>query len=175
MGKEDPGHTVFINAKTMEQVCGFSSWLPADEVAEIHDSLVKYYNNAYNSYEYNAVAGGVFKNAIERLRTTIAPRRKVDTHDTIIKGEYGLYMSPVLKKMILGILRQNIEKRQVIIHDINAINEMLTMMWLAGEDMPRVPEKLHDDKIMAWAGVVYLQKFAPKVEHVMRSYDYRRD
>jgi hypothetical protein len=49
------------------------------------------------------------------------------------------------------------------------------MMWLAGEEMPRVPEKLHDDKIMAWAGVVYLEKFAPKVEHTMRSFDYRRD
>jgi hypothetical protein len=176
MGREDPSHTVFINARTKEQVCCCSFWLPADEVAMIHDSLVHYYNKAYNSYEYNAYAGGVFKNTIQQLATpNQAPRRRPNTNDDIIANEYGVYMSPQMKKKMLGILRQNIEKKLIIIHDIATIDEMMTMMWLAGEEMPRVPEKLHDDKIMAWAGVVYLEKFAPKVEHTMRSFDYRRD
>ncbi len=173
MGKDDPSHIIVIKSTTEEEVCNFHGNMPADEVAGIHDSIVRYYNDAFNSFEYNAYAGGVFKSAIERLGTPrVMPTRTPD--DKIKEGSVGIWISNQYKKKLLGHMATKIYNKEVIVHDAETIDEFNTMMWITGEDMPRVPEKLHDDRIMAWAGVLEINRWVPSgsygvVSHVIQS------
>ena len=173
MGKDDPSHIVVIRSNTEEEVCNFHVSLPADEVAGVHDKIARYYNEAFNSFEYNAYAGGVFKSAIERLGTpNVMPTRTPD--GKIKEDSVGIYITNQHKKQLLGHLRTKIFNKEIIIHDAETIDEFNTMMWIAGEDMPRVPEKLHDDRIMAWAGVLEINRWVPSgsygvVSHAIQS------
>ena len=152
MGREDPFHTHILLSRTKEEVCNAHGMFPADEVAVIHDYLCRKYNNARNSYELNAIAGGVFKAAIDKLGTPNRVPKKNSKGE--ITGGYGDYMTNPLKKDRLGKLRSSIFNREPIIHDASTIDELNTMIWEEGEDMPEVPGKMHDDRIMALAGAI---------------------
>ena len=173
MGKDDPSHIICIKSSTEEEVCNFHAKLPADEVAGIHDSIQKYYNEAWNSFEYNSLSGGVFKSAIERLGTTrLMPTRTPD--GKIKEGSVGIYITNIHKKQLLGHMKTKIFNKEIVIHDQETIDEFNTMMWIESEDMPRVPEKLHDDRIMAWAGVLEINRWVPSgsygvVSHTIQS------
>jgi hypothetical protein len=161
MGKEDPSHIVVGDLATKEEVANCHAWLPSDEVALIHHTLVTHYNNAYNSYEYNGYTGGRFQAAIDALNTPHqALARTVDRKEK--KDKHGYWMSMPMKKQLLGQLRESIFNLEPIIHDAETIDELNLMIWEDGEDMPHVPDKEHDDRITAWCGLTDLFRRVPK-------------
>ena len=174
MGKEDPFHMVFLEVGTKEEVCNAHGWLPADEVAVIFDNLVRYFNNARNSYEYNTLAGGVFKSAIAVLMT---PNQEITRmpDGKLKQGQHGYYISNPLKKQLLGNLRQSVFRREVVIHDAETIDEFSMLIWEEGEDIPEVPDKEHDDRIMCWMGAVDLLNRLPKSSPKLQTFEGRGD
>ena len=159
-GVDDPFHTVGIDAQTYEGVCEASGKVRADECAKIHDELVRAYNNAYNTFEYNASPGGKFSESIKALETPgLAPRRDLQTGH-IIKDKMGMAMSPSYKKIILDGLEEAVRKRLITVHSKYTIQQFKSMI-IPEDGVPQVPRGLHDDAIMAWAGVWHLRKFAP--------------
>lgn len=172
MGKEDPFCTTVLRAKTLEKVCEAHGMLPADEVAVVHDEISRYYNEARHSYENNAIAGGVFRNAISKLDTPNKDPKR-DNKGKPVKGEFGVYMTNPLKKDFLGKLRNAIFNKEIIIHDAETINELNLMIWEDGSDMPLVPSRQHDDRIMSLAGAYWLHQFveSSKTTVYNRRYD----
>lgn len=157
-GIEDPFATVVIDSQTWEGVASASGWKPAKEAARIHDSLVRYYNNAYNSGEVNAAAGGTFIDTLRELETpNIAPRRSAE--GKVVTGKMGWYTTNPLRDRALHDYKSAVHANLVTIHDRDAINEHRSFIQPEGDDKPRASGGAHDDWIMAWAGVWFLKKF----------------
>jgi hypothetical protein len=174
MGKGDPSHIVVGDIETREEMANCHALLPADEVALIHHTLVEHYFKAYNSYEINGYTGGRFQDAIDALNTpNQALSRTIDKKEKL--GQYGYLMTVPFKKQLLGQLRESIFNLELIIHDAEAIDELSMMIWDGGEDMPRVPDKEHDDRIMAWIGLNDLLKRIPRGTAKITSYYPSKD
>lgn len=158
MGKDDPSHIVVIRSSTQEEVCNVNVKLPADEVATIFDEINRYYNNAFNSYESNAIAGGTFKTTLNKLDTPNQMTTR-NADGKLMEGQHGLYMTNPLKKAVLGHMRTELFNLSFTVHDAPTIDEFGILLWEEGEDMPEVPGRAHDDRIMAWAGVLFMNKY----------------
>ena len=161
MGKEDPSHIVIANAYTLEECANYHAMKPGGEVAAIFDSLVRWYNNARNSYEDNAMAGQAFREVVERLNTPMQETRRQPDGKLVSDNKKGYYMTHPLKREMLGKLANLIYGRKPIIHDMATIDELHIMIWEDGDDVPAVPSRMHDDRIMAWAGIGWLYKYRP--------------
>ncbi len=172
-GIEDPFASVVIDWQTGEQVAGAGAKITAKDVAVIHDSLVRYYNNAFNTGETNAQAGGAFIDAIKDLNTpNLAPRRSPD--GKIIPGKIGWYTTEPLKDRMLNDYREGIRKRLVIVHDKEALSQHRQFVQPEGETKPRSVHGTHDDWIMAFAGAYYLKRlFVPQDAYKITSVKYR--
>ena len=158
-GKEDPFHTIVMKASTGEYVTEAHGKIPADQCAKIHDELVKAYNNASNSFEINASAGGKFSETIKALDTpNVQPTRKVD--GTIVKDAFGLYTTPQHKRNMLWNYEERIRKREACIHDKDTIVEMRGFIIPEGGE-PQATSGLHDDRVRAGAGVWWVYKYMP--------------
>ncbi len=160
MGKEDP-HAVIVRDTNGDWVAISHGWFPADEVAMVYDALVKYYNNAWNSYEANAQAGGVFKAKIDDMHT---PNQcpTIDNNGILKKGQTGQWASQraVINKR-LGLLEENIRLGVDRIYDKEAIEELGNFIVPEGKD-PQHPEGGHDDIISAAAGVTLISRYVKK-------------
>ena len=171
-GDEDPFHTVVLKPRTGVGVCEATGWLRAEECAKVHDELVRYFNNAHNSYEINAQAGGTFGATLNNLSTpNQAVRRKAEGE--IIKDKLGQYISPQLKKSIISDLELPIRRRLLVSHHRETIQQMQNLIKFPGEDIPRVPTGMHDDTIMAWAGAWRLQKYMVFGTMKIQSFSYK--
>jgi len=171
-GSEDPFHIVVMNTRTGEGVCEATGLLRAEEVASVHDELVRYYNNAFNTFEINAQGGGSVSTTLKNLKTPKqAPRYKPE--GGIIPDRDGQYMTEPLKLKILEGLEIPIRKRLIISHRRETIEQLKNLVRIAGEKMPRVPKGRHDDAIMAWAGVWWLQKYMPVGTVHIKSFRYK--
>jgi hypothetical protein len=164
-GSEDPFHTVVCEVVTKEEVANAHGWFSADEVALIHDTLARHYN-AYNSYYRTGYSGARFQSALDNLHT---PRQMYSrgTDGKEQEGHYGYWESMQLKGQLFGTLREGIFQMEYVIHDMETLEEMAMMFWSEtpnklGERRPIVPDKEHDDRITAFAGVVDLVKRSPK-------------
>ena len=164
-GITDPFHTVVMDWKTGEGVAEASGMLPADQCAKIHDELVKVYNNAFNSFEVGpAQAGGAFEETIKLLGTpNICFRVKPDK--TLDRTKKAWWTSAGMKKTMLWSLEEAVRDRRLRTHNREAINQFQSFFIPEGED-PQVPSGMHDDAIMAWAGVWQIQKYAPFEQRV---------
>jgi hypothetical protein len=167
MGKEDPFHLVICEISTKEEVACAHGWLPTDEVASIHDTLARHYNNAWNSYYRTGYSGGRFQSALDNLYTPNQMNSR-STDGKTKEGQYGYWESQQMKKQMIGNLRDCIFNLEYIIHDAETLDEFNMMFWLEGEDMPKVPDKEHDDRITAWSGLADIVKRIPsgKIEMV---------
>ncbi len=156
-GVDDPFHTVVMHARTYEGVCEAYGKITADRCAEIHDSLVRGYNNAFNSYEVNANAGGKFAESIKNLETpSQAPRWDIQT-GKVIPDKQGWWTSPQSKKIMLYGLEEAIRSHNIISHDRDTIQQFQAFIVPEGE-LPQKMRGCFDDAIMAWAGVWQLSK-----------------
>jgi len=159
-GKEDPHATIVIDAVSGEQMAESHGKVTADICAQIHHDLVCEYNNALNSYEMNARAGGLFSAKVAELNTPnqskfVKPDGSLDDKKT------GWWTGKALKdKMVWG-LEEAIRNYQVRIHSIECINELLQFIIPEGKD-PQATPGAHDDYVIAWGGVQQIRKYTPR-------------
>ena len=158
-GIEDPFVTVVMDAVTGEGVCTATGKLHAQEVGRIHDMLVRAYNNAYNTGEVNAQAGGSFIDTLVALETpNRAPRRSPD--GKIVLGKVGWQTNQPLRDKALHELAEAVRTQQITVHDKEAIEEFRHFIR---NDVGKLVAmgKEHDDWVMAWAGANYIRRFRP--------------
>jgi len=175
-GKDDPFVTIVLDPNTGECVCTATGKRPADDVARIHDYLTRAYNNAYNSGEVNAYAGGKFQQTVNELETpNQAPRRtpegkiKTEKGGTYIRG---WYTTPQHRDLMLDGLEEATRRRLITVHDREAINELRAFMRPEGEKA-RASQGEHDDWVMCMALAWQLQKYIPKGTFKITSTKYR--
>lgn len=170
-GIEDPFVTIVMDWRTGEAVATATAKIPSEDCARVHDSLVRTYNNAYNSFEVNASAGGSFGQVIRELGTpNIAPRRNHD--GKVMLGKDGWYTTPQMRDTMIRDLQQAIRKRLIICHDREAINEFRTFIQPPGMK-PQPTEGAHDDWVMCWAGVWTISRYIPMGDYRVVSSKYK--
>jgi hypothetical protein len=158
-GIEDPFVTLVMDYVTGEIVCSATGMEKADRVAEIHDYLVREYNEATNSFEYTGSVGGVFAKTIENLATPHqAPRRKPD--GSIDPDKRGQWVSGDHKLKIMGDLAFAIAKRQIVCHD-KELMQQAKMVQRDGEKIAMDKNQTFD-WVMCAAGLWQLHKYTPQ-------------
>ncbi len=170
-GIEDPFVTIVMDAVTGEWVCTATGKLPAQEVGRIHDQLVRAYNNAYNTGEVNAQAGGSFIDTLTGCDTpNIAPRRTAQ--GKIIPGKRGWLTVPVMRDLVLHDYAEAVRLHLITIHDRDAIEEH--RHFIRDDDGKlRASGGTHDDWVMAAAGAWQIRKYAPLVGYTITSTTYQ--
>ena len=164
-GIVDPFASVVVDDATGEWVAVAHGKLKADQAGKVHDSLVRYYNDAYNSGEGNASSGGKFTQTLEQLKTpNIALRR--DTRGNLIKDKGGVPIkgwvtTPEHRKMMLNDYEEAVRQRTITIHYRPAIDEL---RYFIRDDSGKLRASTgHDDFVMAGAGANAIRKYAPTV------------
>lgn len=170
-GVENPFVTGVGDYITGEIVCSATGMEKVDRAAEIHDYLIREYNNATNSFEYTGSAGGVFAKTLENLKTpNLAPRRKPD--GKIDSGKRGQWVSGDHKLKILGDLAFGIAKRQIVCHDREFMQQ--AKLVTRDGDKPVTDKNISFDWVMMMAGLWQLQKYMPVTEGELKCYPYAR-
>ncbi len=169
-GKDDPHAIVVRDNNSKEWVAISHGKTTADQCALIHDELVRYYNNAWNSNELNASPGGKVDEKLKELGT---PNRCpfIDTNGTLKPGKYGWWTAKKLRDNMLYGLEENIRLGQDIIYSEDAIKELSQFFVPEGED-PQHPRGGHDDIIIAGGGVIQIAKYMPVGAGQVKSYSY---
>lgn len=159
-GVEDPFHTVVIDARTWEGVAEAEGMIKADQCAIIHDQLCRFYNNAYNTWEANAYAGGDFTAKIKELNTPNQAGRRDPNTGKLLNDKMGWWTTHTLKQTMMVSLEEAIRKRLIICHNKTSINQFQHFFVPEGDE-PQMPKGMHDDALMAWGGVWQLRKYQP--------------
>lgn len=158
LGSEDPFVTRVKDCATGERVASASAVIKVDYGAQIHDYLVRAYNKAWNSFEYNGSAGGEFSSILKDLNTpNIALRR--DHEGKIRENRKGLQITPQLKKVMMERLAFLVGKRQIINHDKEFISQARRV--LRDGDLPLMDKHQSFDWVMADAGLEWVDKHLP--------------
>jgi len=173
-GKDDPHATGVMHPRTGEIVALSHGKIPADECAQIHDSLVRFYNNAFNTFEINAMAGGKMAETIKKLET---PRCFGFRKGELKSGEEGWWTggwsgTSVRRDMIYR-LEEAIRKRLIILHDREAIEELRGFIVPEG-GIPQASRGLHDDYIMMLGGLWMMRKVIPQGSGSGYSFKYKQ-
>ncbi|GAI04378.1 unnamed protein product, partial [marine sediment metagenome] len=151
-GKEDPHASIVMDWATGEEMAESHGKIPADQCAEIHDALARFYNNAFNDFERNANPGGKFGETIKNLET---PNRHYQD-----KKKEGWWTGEPQRKVMIWGLEEAIRHLSIRPHSRESINEFKQFIQPAGEK-PQALADGHDDYIMAWAGVWQIRKAMP--------------
>lgn len=172
-GSEDPFATIVVDTQTWETVADAHAKFPVDMCARIHDSLVRSYNNAYNSYEKNAWAGGKFEEHLINMETpNQSPFIKPD--GTTDDKKNGIWASPQMKRKMLAGLEEAVRSRLLRIHNKEAYNQFANFIIPVNKDgtsgEPMISKGMHDDFLSAYAGVWELVKYAPIMAGEVKSY-----
>lgn len=173
-GKDDPHASIVIDGVTCEEVAESHGKVTADINAQIHDDLVRLYNDAYNSYELNARAGGIFSAKIKDLDTpNQAPFLKTDgTFDTKNPDKKGWWTSETLKGKFIWGLEEAVRLVQIRIHCKECKEEFEKFIIPEG-DKPQPTRGAHDDYSDAWGRVLELRKHMPTGKMTATSYRIR--
>jgi len=171
-GVDDPFHTVVMHSKTYEGVCEASGKVTADKGAQIHDVLVRKYNDAYNTFEANSFVGGKFSESIKNLKTPSQASRRDSLTGKIIEDKHGWWTSEQTRAMMLSGLEEAIRTRSIISHNRETIGQFQSFIVPEGKK-PQMTKGTHDDAVMAWAGVWQLRKFMPIGSVGMGTVKYR--
>lgn len=173
-GKDDPHAIVVMDTQSGDGVAESNGKTTADICGRIHDELVRFYNNAYNTNEVNASPGGKCDDTIRDLQTpNRAPFMTPDGKPMLDKDglvrKYGWWTSPQLKRKMLWGFEEAVRTRMVRIHTKYTLTEFRNFIVPVGDD-PQAKRGWHDDTIMAWAGVWQLSKSAPMLHGEVKSY-----
>ena len=169
-GVQDPFVTGVSDFITGEVVCSATGMERVDRVAKIHDYLVREYNDALNSFEYNQSVGGVFAKTLENLETpNQAPRRKPD--GKIDPDKRGQWVSGQHKDAILGDLAFGIAKMQIVCHDREFMQQ--AKLVTRENDKPVTSKKMTFDWVMMMAGLWQLSKYTPNEGMEVFSFKYK--
>lgn len=169
-GKEDP-HAIIVMDAQGEEVASSHGYIPADQCAMVHDSLTRLYN-AFNTYELNSRAGGIFTEKLKGLET---PNQMpfIDPDGKYHIEKKGWWTGSKNKNTMLWGLEEAVRLRQVIPHRRECLDEFSRFMKPEGEE-PQAPKGGHDDFIIAWGGVWQLRKYIPAQVGEVKSYHYKR-
>ena len=172
-GKEDPHASIVMDSVTSECVASSHGKLPADQVAVVHDSLVRLYNNALNTYELNARAGGMFSEKMKALNT---PNQCDYLGSNLLlepKRGKGWYTFPKINQdTFLPLLEESVRMGQIMMYDIDCIDEF-NQYFVPEGGVARHPEGGHDDYINAWARALFLRRFIRKEASQPFSFKYK--
>jgi len=158
-GADDPFVTGVMDYVTGEVVCSATGKVKVGFVASIHDYLSRKYNNATNSYEYNAV-GMAFAKCIDDLNTpNQAARRKTDGKADETKR--GQFVSERHKQLMFADLAIATVNRQYIIHDREFVQQA-KLVTRDDNGFPETKRKFSFDWVMMMNGLWQLQKHSPK-------------
>ena len=171
-GVDDPMHSVFMHSKTYEGVCEVSGKVKADKGALIHDTLVRCYNEAYNTFEANSYAGAKFGETIKNLKTPNQASRRDIVTGKIIPDKEGWYTTGQFKDMVLNGLEEAIRTKQFITHSRETIEQFKSIIKPEGEKPRTASKRGHDDAVMAWANVLQLKKYLPNKTPEFHSFKY---
>ena len=171
-GKEDPHATIVMDAVTGEGVAESHGKLTADKVAQVHDALARYYNNALNTYELNARAGGIMSEKLKDLDTPnqcpfLESDGKLNT-----KGKKGWWTSGKSNEKFLYPLEEAVRLGVIVIHSKDCLDELGQYFIKEGGE-PQHPDGGHDDYISAWARTFYMRRFVQKENAGSFSFKYR--
>ncbi len=171
-GIEDPFVTIVMDTATGEWVCTATGMTSAHRAAQIHHTLVMAYNQAYNTGEVNAQAGGSFLDTLIALETpNIAPRRSAE--GKIIMGKMGWWTGGPLRDKSLTDLQEAIRKQLITVHDREAINEFQNFV-IDDTGKPRAAgSRAHDDWVISAAGVWQIARYAPTGRYEIVSSKYK--
>jgi hypothetical protein len=160
-GVGDPFVTVIMDFVTGEVVCSATGKERVGVVAKLHDSLVRVYNNATNSYESNSV-GIAFADRLDEMQTpNQAPRYKAN--GIIDYDLHGQHVSGQTKEQILGDLAAAVSHRKFVIHDREFMQQAkLVTRNKSDRSKPDTDKKLPFDWVMAMAGLWNLQRHVPR-------------
>jgi len=156
-GKEDPHAIIVIDHQTGEEVAESHGKTTADLCAQIHDELVRLYNKAFNSYELNARAGGIFSVKIKELDTPnqcafLKADGKLDDKKT------GWWTSKTQWNTVIWGLEEAVRLRQFVPYSKELLDEFNQFMVPEGED-PQKPRGGSDDYIDAASRAWHLRKY----------------
>ena len=157
-GSEDPFHIVVMKARTGVGVAEAYGKIPAEDCAKLHHDLVMAYGKAFNSYEINSFAGGKFQATIDMFKTPNQDHRR-NNEGKPIPDKYGWWTSPTSKRSMMFGLEEAIRKHLITSFNRDTINQFKNCIWK--DSKITMVSGLHDDAILAWAGVWAIRKFAP--------------
>ena len=163
----DPFAVVVMDASSGEWVAVADGTMRADDVAVIHDYLVRYYNDASNAWEDNGRAGGRFGKTIDELNTpSQAPRRDPRGEVVEIKEEvvYGWWLSSEHRRIMLDEYETIVRHNDVVIHYRPAIEQFRS--FTRDKTGKLRASTGHDDFVMAGAGVNLLRKYHPLPDEI---------
>ncbi len=170
-GIEDPFVTVAMDVVTGELVCTATGRVSAHRSAQIHDVVVRAYNDAYNTGEVNSQAGGSFRDTLLSLETpNIAVRR--DAEGKVQPGKIGWATTAPLRDKALTDLQEVVRKQLITVHDREAINEFRNFIT-DDSGKPKASGSGHDDWVLAIAGAWQIAKYAPTGRYEITSSKYR--
>ena len=156
-GKDDPHAIIVMDAVTGEEVAESHGKTPADLCAQIHDDLVRLYNDALNSYELNARAGGLFSAKLKDLDT---PNQSpfLKTNGELDRTKTGWWTSKTLKDTMTWGLEEAVRLGGIRIHSKECYEEFGKIIVPEGEK-PQATQGAHDDYFDAWMGVWKLKGY----------------
>ena len=167
-GKEDP-HAIIVMDAQGEEVAESHGKTPADMCALIHDNLVRLYN-AFNGYELNTRAGGIFSQKLADLETPnqcdfLKPDGKLDNK------KKGWWTSKTLWNKAIWSLEEAVRLRQIIPRSLECLIEFEQFIVPEGEE-PQKTRGGHDDYIDAWSRVCLLKKYMSTGDMKVTSWRY---
>ncbi len=168
-GKEDPHASVVKEVQSGEWVAVSHGKITADDCAQIHDALARFYN-AFNSYELNARAGGMFSLKIDDLGT---PNRCgfISTDGTANPSKHGWWTGRKARDNMEQSLEEAIRLQKVRVYYKPAIQEFMSYMRPEG-DLPQAPKGGHDDFVIAGGGVEQIQRYLPSGTATVTSFKW---
>jgi hypothetical protein len=89
-----------------------------------------------------------------------------------IPEHIGMYLTPQHKKKILVGLEEPIRNRRIITHRAETIDQFRQLLRNEKGE-PEMPKGIHNDALMAWAGVWEVSKYAKPQEIGFGSFKYR--
>ena len=171
-GKEDPFASTVFDFQTGFQMASARGKIPADRCAVIHDELAREYR-AFNSYELNARAGGIFSEKLKALET---PNQCPFIDNNWIlsdKGKQGWWTDKNKKDKIIWGLEEAVRLNQIQLNDTDFIDELINIIQPEGEE-PMAPSGGHDDCMIACGAAWQIRKYVPIGAGTVKSYAYRR-
>lgn len=168
-GVGDPFVTGVMDYVTGEVVCSATGMERVDRVGEIHDYLVREYNDATHSFEYTGSTGGTMWKVLDNLKTpNQAPRRKPD--GKIDPEKKGQYSSEEHNRRNMGELAFALAKRQIVCHD-KEFMQQAKMVQRDGEK-PLMEKKQTFDWVTMMRGLWQLHIYTPVGDMRVTSFKY---
>jgi phage terminase large subunit-like protein len=160
---------VIADYQTGEEVAEIHGRLPAEEMAKMSVDLCREYNNAFAVIEANNEGVNVVNRMMELGYGGRMFHRDPEGADRVpeivrmrlgrVPKRPGWTTTGVTRPVMLGDLHAAVRNREIVIHDRDAVSEMLTFVR-DDKGKPGPAEGQYSDRVIAWALAVQGRKWA---------------